>query len=401
MRMLILSASVGSGHTRAAQAVERAAKELYPQASVKTIDILDLANSAFRKVYGDGYLGLAATAPHLLGYLYDALDRPPSLLPLTDSARRLVQRWSLGAFPEQILAEKPDVIVNTHFLPAELVANLRRRGELDVPQVVVTTDFEAHRIWAQTPCEHFFTASAQTAGSLRQWGVADQDITASGIPIDPVFSRLPSRESCLRSQDLRGDKPVVLQLAGGNGMGPIEEIFSGLLAVKTPLEIVVVAGRNKEARRRLVQRIVPARHRVHVIGYTDMMHELMACADLVVSKPGGLTTSEALACGVPMVVVNPIPGQESRNGDFVLENGAGIKVNALASLCDKLECLLGDPARLSAMRDSARRLGRPWAAFTVARNAAELAWETLDRRQGRLMPAAAINALLETRAAYH
>jgi processive 1,2-diacylglycerol beta-glucosyltransferase len=373
MKMTILSASVGSGHMRAAQAVEKAALELYPLAQVRVVDVLDLASTSFRKVYGEGYLGLAASAPHLLGYLYDTLDRPPSMSPMTDSVRRFIQRWSMSAFPDFLSEEKPDVIVNTHFLPAELIAALRLRGQTRVPQITVTTDFEAHRFWAHRPCEHFFTASAESAGCLRQWGVDDECITPSGIPIDPVFSRLPARAVCLENHGLRGDRPIVLQLAGGNGMGPIEEIYSQLLSTRAPLEIVVVTGRNQEARRKLLNRIVPARHRAHVMGYTAHMHELMAAADLVVSKPGGLTTSETLACGVPMVVVNPIPGQESRNGDFVLENGAGIKANTLASLSDKIDALLIDPERLGTMRENARRLGKPCAAYDVARFAAALA----------------------------
>lgn len=165
---------------------------------------------------------------------------------------------------------------------------------------------------------------------------------------------------------LGADRPVILQLAGGFGLGPVEKLFTGLLAVARPLEVVVVSGRNEELRQRLEQLAIPPRHRAKVLGFTTEMDEWMAAADVVLSKPGGLTTSEVLARGAALMIVNPIPGQETRNSDFLLENGAALKVNNLATLPYKLEKLLDDPARLAGMKQSARRLGRPQAAFDVA-----------------------------------
>jgi processive 1,2-diacylglycerol beta-glucosyltransferase len=161
----------------------------------------------------------------------------------------------------------------------------------------------------------------------------------------------------------------VLQLAGGLGVGPVEGLLEGLLQIKTPLEIVVVAGRNEDLKHRLEQIAAPSHHVVHVLGFTSEMDELMTAADLVVSKPGGLTTSEALACGTPMAVVNPIPGQESRNGDFLLENGAAVKVNNIATLPYKLDQLFSTPGRLAQLAANAKRLGHPRAAFDVAQAA--------------------------------
>jgi processive 1,2-diacylglycerol beta-glucosyltransferase len=390
MKVLILSASVGSGHMRAAQAVEAALRESVPAATVRTVDVLELADRSFRKLYGDGYLGLAGAAPHLLGFLYDALDKPM----LGDRLRRLWQSWSLRGFADFLAREPWDVIINTHFLPAELVAASRRRGRLDIPQMTVVTDFEAHRLWANLPCEHFFAASQDGAACLRHWGVEDEAITVSGIPIHPVFSRLPDREACLKSSGLIGDRPLVLQLAGGSGLGPIEEVFSSLLEVRRPLDLVVVTGRNRDARYRLVRRLAPARHRVHILGYTDRMQELLGAADLVVSKPGGLTTAESLACGVPLVVVNPIPGQESRNADYLLENGAGLKANSIPALPGKVEGLLSSPERLSLMRRKAKALGRPMAAFEVAQKVFELAWLGRNRTRAgeKGLPETPLNA---------
>jgi processive 1,2-diacylglycerol beta-glucosyltransferase len=173
----------------------------------------------------------------------------------------------------------------------------------------------------------------------------------------------------LAKHQLSGDRPIVLQLGGGFGVGPVEKIYRTLLEVDAPLEIIAVAGRNEALRANLAEVEVPPDHRAHVLGFTDVMHELMAVADLVVTKPGGLTSSEALASGAAMAIVNPIPGQEARNSDFLLEHGAAIKVNNTATLSHKLTELLRHPERLTQLKSVAKTLGRPQAAFDVARQA--------------------------------
>jgi processive 1,2-diacylglycerol beta-glucosyltransferase len=139
-----------------------------------------------------------------------------------------------------------------------------------------------------------------------------------------------------------------------------------LLNTQTPLSIITVTGRNSAVRAKIEDVRCPERHHRKILGFTNQMDKLMGVADLIVSKPGGLTTSEALACGVPMIIVDPIPGQETRNSDFLLENGAAIKVNNLASLGHKISSVLGEPGRLNAMQAAARKLGRPNAAMEIA-----------------------------------
>jgi processive 1,2-diacylglycerol beta-glucosyltransferase len=372
-RILVLAASVGAGHLRAAQAVELALRRLDPDAAIENYDVLELTNATFRRLYGVAYLDMVNKAPHVLGYFYDMLDRPPSPRHKTDRLRRFVEKLNLSRFLRFVRKKPWDIIVNTHFLPAEIIASLRRRGTIHCPQFTVTTDFETHRLWVNQPCEHYFTATEEGAASLQCWGVPGGDISVTGIPVHPDFSQPKDRAECLARHGLVGDRPVVLQLAGGFGVGPVEQLYRGLLAVEPPLEVVVVAGRNEELKARLEEIEVPQRHRSKVLGFTTQMDELMAAADLVVSKPGGLTTSEALARGAAMAVVNPIPGQESRNSDYLLENGAAIKINNLATLPLKLTQLLRDPARLAALKSNAKRLGKPDAAFVIARAALEWA----------------------------
>jgi processive 1,2-diacylglycerol beta-glucosyltransferase len=382
-RILVLSASVGAGHMRAAQAVELALRQVAPaDAVIRNVDVLTLTNAAFRKIYGSAYLDLVNKAPHVLGYIYDLMDQPRGPRSRRDRLRLLMEKLNLRKFTELLVAEPPwDVIVNTHFLPAEIIASLKRDGTLDVPQITVTTDFETHRLWVNPPCELYTTATPEGAAYLHTWGVPRGATAVSGIPIHPVFSQEKDPRECRRRQGLAEDRPVLLQLAGGFGVGPIEKLYRGLVAIEKPsLHIVVVSGKNEAVRQQLTAIDVPARHRATVMGFTDQIDELMCAADVVLTKPGGLTSSEVLARGAAMAIVNPIPGQESRNSDYLLEHGAAVKINNLATLATKLAPLLDDPQRLARLKENSKRIGKPRAAFAVAERALELAQRS---RRGR------------------
>ncbi len=372
-RILVLSASVGAGHLRAAEAVELALKQTVPHAVVRNVDILDMTNRVFRRMYGKFYLDLVNRAPHVLGYFYDLLDQPSrSGKNRGDRARLALEKLNLGKFMRFLQAEPWDLAICTHFLPAEIIANLRKQGLLQMPQTTATTDFETHRLWVNQPCDRYFTATAEGARYLQHWGVPAKDTLATGIPIHPVFSEPKDQHACRAKHGLADDRPVILQLSGGFGVGPIEKIFNGLLTVQEPIQLVTIAGRNEKLREKLARLAKPTRHKVKVLGFTKEIDELMQAADLVVSKPGGLTTSETLARGAVMVIVNPIPGQETRNSDFLLENGAAIKANNLGTLPWKIEELLRDAARLDLMRKNVRRIARPRAAFDVVAKSLEI-----------------------------
>jgi processive 1,2-diacylglycerol beta-glucosyltransferase len=365
-RILVLSASVGAGHMRAAQAVTLALQEIVPSAVVRNLDILETTNSVFRYVYAKSYLGLVNNAPHLLGYFYDLLDRPRRRNNLRDRFRMSIERLNLRCFIRLLEGEHWDLAICTHFLPAEIIAYLRRFERVRLPQLTATTDFETHRLWVNQPCERYLTATEEGARNLHRWGIPASDTRVTGIPIHPVFAQAKDQVECRLRHGIDTDRQVILQLAGGFGVGPVVEIARSLLSIERPLELIVIAGKNDKLRVDLEKRLVPGPHRVKVLGFTDQIDELMAAADVVVSKPGGLTTSEVLARGAAMVIVNPIPGQEDRNSDYLLESGAAIKANNAGTLAFKVATLLEDPKRLRQVRESAARIGKPRAAFDVA-----------------------------------
>lgn len=376
MRILILSASVGAGHMRAAQAVELAARETHPEAEVRNVDVLTLTSAAFRKIYGEAYLDLVNKAPHVLGYMYDYLDRPRKADSTRDALRRAAEKFGTRHLADLVKSEPWDVVICTHFLPAEIVAGLKRRRKVNLPLVTVTTDFETHRLWVNEPCDAYTTATEEGKLYLAKWGIDLAKAHVTGIPIHPVFAKEKSRAAAVKALGLAGDRPIILQSAGGFGVGPIEEMYRALLSIEMPAEFLIVCGKNAELKKKLDKVPVPERHGAVVFGFTDKMDELMAAADIVVSKPGGLTSSEVLARGAAMAIVNPIPGQETRNADFLLENAAAIKINSTAVLAYKVSALLADKPRLSRLQRAAKGLGKPRAAYDVVRLATSLIGKT-------------------------
>ena len=364
-KVLILSASAGAGHLRAAEAVRKAFIELDAAREVQHIDALDYTNKLFRTMYSKAYLELVNAAPDVLGWLYDQLDKP-----WRNERRRLaLDKLNTRPFVKMLDQYQPDIAVCTHFLPAEIISWLKAKRRLGCRQAIVVTDLDVHAMWLCHHYEQYFVAMDETREHLAALGIPPDKITVSGIPIDPVFARPKDRRQMRIKHDLDPDRTTVLVSAGGFGVGPIEKVMSALLQLRHAAQIVAICGRSEKLRRkmeRIAQRQPAGNATLKIIGYTTEMDEYMAAADLAVGKPGGLTSSEALASGLVLVIVNPIPGQEERNSDFLLERGVALRANSPAHLVFKLRRLLGSPETLARMRASARLIARPRAAYDVA-----------------------------------
>jgi processive 1,2-diacylglycerol beta-glucosyltransferase len=370
MRILILSASVGAGHVRAAQAVEAALRAVDSSSAVSTVehwDILSYATSAFRKVYRDGYFKMVGRAPHLLGWLYDRTDRPFQ----PNRMEQRIERANVRPFLEAVRAFDPDLAVCTHFLPATLLERERRKGRIRARIATVVTDFEVHGLWLAAPSDHYFVATEEARAHLQALGVAPAAVTVSGIPTDPLFSVPRDRQAMREKHGWHPDLPALLVSAGGFGAGNGTRLVEALVAAELPAQIVAVCGKSAPLRA-AIERAAAGRKEgslplVRAIGFTTEMHELMTAADLMIGKPGGLTTSESLIQGLGWVVVQPIPGQEEKNATYLLEQGVGIWCANLHTLAFKVRSVLEEPGRLAAMQANARRIARPHAAETVAR----------------------------------
>lgn len=362
--ILLLSASAGAGHVRAAEALAAAFRHA-GRDGVHHVDALQHTTALFRRLYQRAYLDMVDHAPQVLGWLYDHLDRPGRY-----ERRRLAwSRLNTRPFVELLDRYRPAWAVCTHFLPAEIVSWLKGRRRLATRLAVVVTDLDVHALWLCRHVDRYFVAIEETRHHLERLGIPPGRITLSGIPIDPVFAEPRSPAAMRARHGLARDRTVVLVAAGGFGVGPVEHLVRALLDLRHRAQLVVVCGRSRDLERRLARLAlaVPAGARVTltVIGYTTAMDELMAAADLFVGKPGGLTTAELLARALVPVIVNPIPGQEERNSDHLLEEGAAIRCNNLPALAWKVDRLLDDPARLERIRENLRRLARPDAAREI------------------------------------
>jgi len=371
-KVLILSASVGAGHVRAAQALETAFVRMAAAREVRHIDTLDFTNKAFRRVYAQSYIDMVNKMPEVLGWLYDHLDKPWK----NERLRLAFSKLNTRPFRKMLEQEQPDIAVCTHFLPEEIIAWLKAEGRMDCPLAVAVTDFDVHSMWLCRPVEHFFVALDETRVHMEELGIEPHRISVTGIPIDPVFAMRKDKIEMRRRHGLDPDRTTILLSAGGFGVGPIEHLVTSLLKMRHPAQVIAVCGRNEELKATLdslVAGLAPdATVRVRPIGYTTEMDEYMAASDILLGKPGGLTTSEALAKGLVFVIVNPIPGQEERNSDHLLEGGVAIRCNNLPVLAWKIDNLLDDPARFAAMQARAKALGRPDSAGQVVQRLLEL-----------------------------
>ncbi len=362
-RVFILSASAGTGHLRCGEALEEAFAADSRVESVLHRDALWLGSPWLRGIYSGLYAQMVRSAPELLGVAYRSSDAPWRGHSW-HSLRFGLDRLGTHSLMRWLSEESPDLVVCTHFLPASIVGWMLEKERLKARLAVVVTDLDCHAFWIVPQVQDYYVALEETSVHLESVGVERERIHVTGIPVARRFGQSVSREAVCARAGLDPSCPIVLVSAGALGMGPTEELVCRLLQKRLRVQMVVVCGRCPELRSR-VEALTAGRPEVYVRGYTHRMHEWMQVSALFVGKPGGLTTAEALVCGLPMAIVAPIPGQEERNSDHLLEEGVAIRCNELSTAAFKIARLLADPERLRSMSQKARLLGRPNAAQTV------------------------------------
>ena len=383
MRVLIATVTAGGGHIAAAAALEEAWRALRPDDAVERVDLIKFFSPLHKRLFSDGYVQLVERAPELWGMLFGKTDNLKVARRLS-KLRRAFPSSSRKKFTNHLKHFRPDAVLCTHYAPLETLGLLKsseggpRRSKFvekmgarrtrpseswKHPFVVsIVTDFEAHALWMDACVDLYCVAAEETKARLVARGAPAANAVATGIPIAAKFLSKPNPRAVRKNYGLRDDQPVLLVLSGGFGMGPVAEILAELDKVPQPFQTIVVTGRNEELRRKLATQT--RKHPTHVLGFATNMHELMAVADLIITKPGGLPTSEALALGKPLFIMNPIPGQEAANSDFLLERGAAAKVNRVEDLPFRIEKLLGSK-KLADMAKAAKSLGRPQSAMAV------------------------------------
>ena len=363
-KILLLSVSAGAGHMRAAEALHQCAQRQFPEAQTLHLDVMQYVTAAFRKIYTSGYMKLVTASPTMWRLLYEKSDEADPRSPM-QKLRRASERLNTRALLRAVKDFAPDAVICTHFLPAELLMHEIRRQRVNLPVWVQVTDFDLHRMWIMPHMTGYFAANEEIAARMRLLIEPSAQIHCTGIPVMPAFGDRPDAAGARRQFGLDPSHRMALLMGGGAGMGGLDDVARALLAIEHDFQLVVLAGKNQETLQAL--QTLAAQHpgRLMPLGFTDQVHRLMACASFVITKPGGLSTSECLALGVPMIVNSPIPGQEERNADYLLEQGAALKAVDEIALAWRVRRLLNEPGLLDAMRQRAAALGRPQAARDV------------------------------------
>lgn len=352
-------------------AIRAAVESAEPNIRTSLIEALDFAPKWFTRGYRDGYLRAIAKTPRLAGWLYDASDRPQSRHGFGDA----VERAGLRKFVDLPEVRNASIIVTTHFLCGRVLSAAKRRGKLAVPLVVGVTDQHPHGVWLARHVDRLLVASEEARQVAAASGIPEDRVRVTGVPIDARFSKHEDAASLRIKHGLPADRPVVLIAGGGLGLGGMEDAVNGAIARGGDVHIVVICGSNEELRAKLQPLTgapIPGKVSCTVLGFTHDMPEFMSVASAMVGKPGGLSTAEACAKSLAMVLLKPIPGQEERNADRLVQAGAAV-LKPDGSAAGRLSVEIAtDPTRLEAMRKAAASLGIGDSAARAAREVLQL-----------------------------
>ena len=366
-RLLILYASAGAGHKQAARALAAVCEET-SVAVAEAIDILDYAPAYFKRLYRGSYLEVVKRMPELWGYLFDRSYKykKPTM---TARLHHVVGNMHIMPLLKYVKGFKPDALVFTHFLGWDALGSLKRVKAFNVPFFCIVTDFTIHSFWINKHVYKYYVPTEGEKRILKSHGFKEKMVNITGIPVDPRFAKNHNKAALRKKLKLKSTQPLVLMISGRYNLAGYETLLQSFRDVKKPIQIIVLAGKDKILERKLkaVGRRLK-RMDVRVYGMVDNMHELMAASDIVISKPGGLTTSEVLASKTLMAVIDPIPGQEMRNSDYLLESGVAIRVHDMETGGLKIADLLFNQRRLEIMRKHLKYVSRPRAAYEITRD---------------------------------
>jgi processive 1,2-diacylglycerol beta-glucosyltransferase len=353
---------VGEGHTAAACAVRQAVKERMPDMQCEVVDSYRYASQVFHRVASNGYIGMVKMLPQLYKYIYDQAERATKV----SAFKSWLHHYTALNLRQHVTELDPDVIVCTHAFPCGVMAEYKRAFADAPPVVGIVTDFVVHPFWIHRNIDGYAVATPAMRQALIARGVYPECVSVTGIPVDERFGIPQSRADARRAIGVDPNRTTILLMGGGLGIGPLEKALARIDQLERDLQIVVVVGKNLRLEHRLAEAARWMRKPVTVVGFVPNVYEYMRAADILVSKPGGLTSSEALAAELPMVMLRPLPGQEERNARYLQESGVGLRVQTSRDLTETLERLLANPQRLARMRAVAKTLAKPHSAAAVA-----------------------------------
>lgn len=355
--VLMLTVSYGGGHVQAANALTLGLQALQPKLAVEILDYVRWLNATLDYLTRLAYVKVTSKVPTLWHLLYDFTDRP------FFAKYSLTRRLGFQRLYNYILYKQPKLIVSTHFLTTAVVGEMKKLGLIDVPLATVITDNILHALWLNPAVDLYLVANGRLRASLMQHGIAQHKIMVTGIPIDVKFNRQYAKRPLRHKLGLDPDLPTILVMSGAYGMGDIKGICRYLANYEQKIQVIVVAGKDEKLRRKISMLTKGAKNTFHIFGYVTNVFELMALADLLISKAGGLTTSEALASELPMLIYRPIPGQEEGNAEYLLNAGAAEVANNMEQFATVFKNIMMQPGKLESMAYACAQVKKPLAAL--------------------------------------
>ena len=358
-KIMILYASVGGGHFRAADGVRSYIEENYKnQYEVVMVDALNYTNKVIDKIVISSYVNMARYSPKLWSKIYQIGEEHYSVANFSNAVQKLLSQKLFNLFKEK----QPDVVISTHYFITEMVACLKKKGKRNTKLAVILTDFASHRFWEMKPeyVDLYFVANEEMRYSLIHSGIDENKIHVTGIPVRPEFLKEHNRKELLKEFDLEDNKPIFLVFGGGAyGMSDASVLFKSILEIKEDIQIIAIAGKSEKTKESFEKLALEYDKRVVILGFTDKVPELMSIADFVVSKPGGLTTTEILVSNVPFVIFNPVPGQEEENSNFLTNNGAAVRLWDFNKATPFFEQLLHDTFKVEHIKIMQKHIAKP------------------------------------------
>lgn len=326
MKLLILSVSIGDGHLKAAEAIRLYAKKHCPEIEVKEVDYLKYVSYVADKIIVDGYISTLKLVPMLYGKIYSE-SKDHNLKKISGVFNKISQNKM-----EELIEEfEPDVIACTHPFPIETIAALKQKRIIDVPTIAVITDYNIHPRWIYDDVDGFIVPNEDFIEEVMKMGISKQKIYPFGIPVAENFSDIKAADKTQLMAELGFDNssPIVLLMGGGLGLGHLSEIFEELLSSELEFQTIVCAGSNEDLVSDLEQLYSESgkRKKVAILGYTNKVNLLMAISAAIITKPGGLTITEAMQMRLPIIIKYPLPGHEEENADYLLNAGIALSSN--------------------------------------------------------------------------
>ncbi len=349
MKILVVHATAGAGHKKAAEAIFNGLKAASRDA--RLVDALDYTNPFFKATYPAAYAFLVTKLPFVWAFFFGILDLP-FLQPLVRMARRIYNGLNAQALQKFLIDEQFDCIITTQFLSAEVTAYLKRTGKIKSKVICVVTDFDVHRIWVNEGIDIYTGASAFTRDKIISLGVPPNRVFETGIPTDGVFSQPVDKQALNAKLGLKNNKFTILLATGSFGMGPIEELIDNL----KDYQMLVVCGHNKDLYERLR---LKAAGDTHILGLVHNMHELMSVADVMITKPGGLSIAEALVKHLPMIFFSAIPGQETKNIMVLKSYGAAMDQMTVPEIIKTINAWNVSPQQRESLRQRLISAAKP------------------------------------------